>query len=626
MIVVNLSLGYPFLQEALVTAVSDELFRYVPDENGQILPIPHSPFELGAWKRKADRIESQYSKRLAMVIGPVEVVIHVSHLKGLKRTDDGAMVKDYAIIPGTETDFAAQAIVSGVVSEDQRFMESEALDVTEEFTEGSRAFYLGDFNYGRPLAVLGHKDGKLIINVLTEKSKEPEFGHQIVAEAERLTPYIPSYQVARMLNLNPLVLSKITSGFSVMVDDERQNLGLNLKFEGKKLKVLGYTRKRNNGWEFSQNAISLLREYTQNFPEFFAALQRNPQGDIYQDTEFYPTETVKEKMAEIKQWLKSIQSKGFERVSLEAQQLDGDVVKRIEAAVDEWLAKGEEKIPKRLNNVPRRALLKPSDAEYRCADQKFALGDRVVYVQDSGKVPIGSRGTVVGLTQSPRRTLLDVVWDVTFMSGTTLGERCSPFRGMTVPLGSVLNLTNRQVIAASAASVSKQAAIKAANTPSSSFQNAPTPPPPLNRPFNAAHNGVPPHNHVHMANGRGGVVTQGRGGHVHQNSHANGRGGGTPQPINYNGMHSQNNFRGEAFTPQRPPTIMQRPSNQAPVAAAPVATIRVVGDDKPPGRVLPKDYQAVPPPANLNRGGGRGRRGGGRGSPRKGGRGVPAFT
>jgi len=577
--------------------------------------MPHGPYEVEAWKRKAERIEAHYSKRLAMVIGPVEIVMHVAMLKGLKRTDDGAMVKDYAVIPGTETDFAAQTIVTEVASEDQRFLESAAVDVTEEFPVGSKAFYLGDFNYGRPLQVVGHNMGKMNIYLLTEKTKEPQFGHEIAAQAEQHNPYIPSYQVARMLGFNPLVLSKITSSFSVMVGDERQNLGLNLKFEAKKLKVLGYSRKRGNGWEFSEKAIALLREYREKFPDFFQALERNPHGDIYQDTEFYPADIVKQKMAEIKNWLNSIQSNGLEKVPLEAQQLDGDTVKRIEAAVDSWLADGDHKARKSISNVPRRALLKPADAEHRCSDQKFTIGDRVVYVQDSGKVPIGSRGTVIGLTQAARLTLLDVVWDATFMSGTTLGERCSPFRGMTVPVGSVLNLTDRQVVAMSAAAASKKVAQQAANgqVPVGSMVNAPNPPPLKAGYSDAARRGYRGgHMNTHQVNGRGGHSLPIHPGPSHQGVHnQNHREPASPVP--------RGNMMRGGFQPQRPPVIIQRPQNQNPVtpSAAPIE------GEKSEGRVLPRSYQAVPPPPSLNRIGYRGGWGGqqGRGGHGKG-RGV----
>jgi 5'-3' exonuclease len=147
--------GYPFLQEAKVTAISDELFKYQLSD-GQIMPIPHGPYEIEAWKKKAERMENAYSKRMGIIIGPVEVVVHTSILKGLKRTEDGAMVKEYAVVPGIETDYAAQAVVDEVVNEDTRFIEKKPLPITEEFPEGSRAFFLGEFNFGRPLEVFRH--------------------------------------------------------------------------------------------------------------------------------------------------------------------------------------------------------------------------------------------------------------------------------------------------------------------------------------------------------------------------------------------------------------------------------------------------------------------------------------
>lgn len=49
----------------------------------------------------------------------------------------------------------------------------------------------------------------------------------------------------------------------MMVEDGRMkvNIGLNLKFEAKGLKVLGYSRKNATGWEFSQRAIDLIMDY-----------------------------------------------------------------------------------------------------------------------------------------------------------------------------------------------------------------------------------------------------------------------------------------------------------------------------------------------------------------------------
>jgi len=45
------------------------------------------------------------------------------------------------------------------------------------------------------------------------------------------------------------------------VDNNSFNLGLHLKTEAKKFKVLGYLRGGETGWEFSQKAIDFVKEY-----------------------------------------------------------------------------------------------------------------------------------------------------------------------------------------------------------------------------------------------------------------------------------------------------------------------------------------------------------------------------
>ena len=439
--------GYPFLSEAKVARVSDELFDYIPSPNpsAPLMQIPHGPMEIDSWRKKAHRIAQSYSKRLGMVIGEVESLVHVETLKGLNKTDDGSTIKDYAVVPGIETDFAAQMVVDEVVSEDQRFLEKAALPIEEEFPEGTRAFCLGEYGYGRPLEVTKHVQNKAEVWISIPKSREADFATPIIKDAERVAPYTPSYSVAKMLNLNALVLSRITASFQINLYETRVNLGLNLKFEAKKQKVLGYSRRGVNGWEFSDKAIELVQQYMVKFPHFIAHIQQNPKGNNFSATDFYPENEALAKIKDIQSWLKSIESKNFERVPLDAEQLDSEVVLKIELAADEAVKSGPSVEMKKLKGVPRNALLKPADAEHRLGNQKFSLGHRVVYVQDSGKVPIASRGTVVGLTRTARAILLDVVFDSTFMSGTSLNDRCSPFRGSTVPITSVLNLTLRQL-------------------------------------------------------------------------------------------------------------------------------------------------------------------------------------
>jgi 5'-3' exoribonuclease 1 len=280
--------GWPYLREGKVLAVSDNLFRYeyvsVGDQIMKLAPISHGPAQLAEFERNSNNIEEKYSRRFGVVTGEVEILIHVAPLKGLRRTDEGAMVKDYAEgSMNQEVQHAIQTTVAEVHSEDVRYIEKAPLPIEEEFPVGSVAFFLGEFAYGRPLQILGHQGNKANINIMSLKVKESlDFAREIVKQADKEKPYFPSYTVATLLNMKPLPLSKITSSFTVVVDGEtRMNLGLSLKFEARRQKILGYSRRVPEGWQFSDKALALVKEYKTKFPEFIKGLERNPHKGFF---------------------------------------------------------------------------------------------------------------------------------------------------------------------------------------------------------------------------------------------------------------------------------------------------------------------------------------------------------
>jgi 5'-3' exoribonuclease 1 len=417
-----------------------------------------------------------------------------------------------------------------------------------------------------------------------------------------------------------------------------------LKFEAKKLKVLGYSRKSANGWEYSQKAVDLLVQYMIKFPEFFAGIMQNPTGDGWEDTNFYPPEIAKQKVKEIGAWLKSVQTKNFEKVPLDAEQLDSDTVKLIEQAADANLALLQDVEMKKIAKVPRSAILKPSDAEQRLGHQQFEIGDRVIYVQDSGRVPIGSSGTIVGKTRTARNLLLDVVFDATFMSGTSLNDRCSPFRGSTVPSTSVLNLTDKQVVSYSTAGAAA-AASKARNQnggysmPRLGAPGGPqlvpaSAPAPLQGSYRGAFGGangarggrgggMAPRVGASPANGtqqtlpiHGGPPRGGRGGFAPRGGQANGHAAAhdqQQQQANGTGAPRGGRGRGGAdFVPRGRGGFNKGGRGGFTVVDNTDPTEGVVNDNP---NFRPQNYSNVPPPAGLDgRGRGRGRgRGGFRG-------------
>lgn len=74
--------------------------------------------------------------------------------------------------------------------------------------------------------------------------------------------YLPSPVVGRGLGISGLALSKIASSVLVeLMDGSKVNIGLSIKYEAKGQKVMGYSRKNDRGWEYSQKAYTLLQEY-----------------------------------------------------------------------------------------------------------------------------------------------------------------------------------------------------------------------------------------------------------------------------------------------------------------------------------------------------------------------------
>ncbi|GAA5976131.1 hypothetical protein JCM10908_005393 [Rhodotorula pacifica] len=435
--------GYPYLREALVDAVSDELFRYELDQYSpdQIHPIPHTQLEISSWKRAADKIEHVYSKSRGCLIGHVEVVVHARVLKGLKRMDDGSMVKEWH--EETE-DFALQATVRNVGSEDVRYMERPPIPIEIEYPEGGKVFFLGAVAYGVPAQVMGHDGESLAIRIAffpTDKQEAQLFKSRLAQIGD--AHYTPSHQVSRRLGMSGLTLSKITSSLLLFTPtgDTRVNVGLNLKFEAKQQKVLGYSRKTESGWEFSEKAIELIREYKENFPEIIRMLDTN-KSDLTHSTDFFSRDVAAERMKDLTGWIKEKGVRDFDKVPLFSEQLDKDAVHFIENLEDKLAAtKTMDKIKQaRIVGIPRQGVLKPAHAASRLRDQQFQLGDRVITVAETGSVPLSAKGVVVGIQSQ----FVDVVFDVQFMGGTTLGGRCSNYRGATVSHWAVLNLSSLQ--------------------------------------------------------------------------------------------------------------------------------------------------------------------------------------
>lgn len=321
---------YPYLKEAVVIGVSDaEKKYYVNFSNGkkQILEHFWDDKEKENWNNRMGRAEYMPSKRFALLVGEIEVGFHVCVLNGMHQTEEGALVKEF-VNPTLEELVPIQMVVIKVSNPDPRFIERPPRPVEEDFPVKSSVFFLGNKFLGAQATVVGHSHGnvdiEMTVPVADKYQSEPEFGHEIARKQEYEVRYESAQTICRELNLNPLALSKLTSALAVTdKSGQRLNVGLNLKFESRSEKVLGYSRKHPAGyWEYSQAAIALIREYVQKFPEFVRLLRNQKGGGMLSVSDFGWTTEGSKVLREMKDWVNSKKIDSFVKASIDTEELD----------------------------------------------------------------------------------------------------------------------------------------------------------------------------------------------------------------------------------------------------------------------------------------------------------------
>ena len=491
--------GWPFLIEACVVGVSDAVFEYTLNnasdhtiarvledskklEGKDVTRYEHDPVSAQKWEYDARKLEETYSKHFATLIGEVEVVLQVCTLRGMKRLDNGALVKDFGPMSDRK-EYPVQIVVERVKVPDPRFIERGPPPLQDEFPVGTKGFYLGDGPlYGSLVEVTGYGTSGRSLDLVAKHPKLESadqatlmvtFTKDVIKKWQDGDVYVPGWKLAKRIGCSSLALSRLTSTAHVIPVDkagvvqvsEKHNIGLSIKYDARKLKVAGYTRySSQGGWEYSSLAGDLLREYYQKFPSVFQAFTKDVRSGNGMPTaqELFPglkEETVYERYMELKEWLKQKAVKSFEQVGLEVEIVPQQYVKELEERANEFVRRMDscEIQETELTGVAAQLVLLPEQAQYRLAsNQKFKIGDRVVFVPNVGSVPMSALGTIIGIEKPEQNSVqrereqtvtqkehywLSVLFDCEFLGGNDLGGRCSNQRGSVVSSEAVLNLT-----------------------------------------------------------------------------------------------------------------------------------------------------------------------------------------
>ncbi|SMN18519.1 similar to Saccharomyces cerevisiae YGL173C KEM1 Evolutionarily-conserved 5'-3' exonuclease component of cytoplasmic processing (P) bodies involved in mRNA decay [Maudiozyma saulgeensis] len=453
---------WPYLRESKLLSISTGKkileFKENKDANGKhhfkIIERPCDNHEQRDFESQKRSMLRNFKKKSAVILDDIRAIINVLPVTGLMRNEEGAYMKTFGEIP---ENFPLQLMVETVTNKDERYIERPPKPINIEFPMGSRVIFLGDYAYGGETTIDDYSSERRLKITVKKRflQAEPMIGKERVKQDNALVQYIPSYIVSKKLNINRLFLSRITSKFLISdVDGKRVDIGIPVKFESQHKKVLGYARRNTKGWEYSTITMNLLREYRIRFPDFFARMEKVG-NDIPSIEKLYPEMPFKESVKildQVKAWLKHV-TENFVTVSLESDSLTKASIAEVENYIIANVAAIEQQSEtKQLAKVPRDAVLNPRDSLTLLRSQKFSLGDRVIYVQDSGKVPLFSRGTVVGYTTLGANLSIQVLFDHEIIAGNTFGGRLRTKRGIGLDSSFLLNITNRQFIYHSRAS------------------------------------------------------------------------------------------------------------------------------------------------------------------------------
>lgn len=197
--------------------------------------------------------------------------------------------------------------------------------------------------------------------------------------------------------------------------------------------------------------MEILGQYIARFPDLFEQLGAT---DFHQAKfrhfhclDLFPENDGEGKLVEVAAFLKSLPCSTAERVPCGSQRLDDLKVRAIEEAVDA-LKNREVKREKVLTvQVKPHLLYKPSlhhgNSLPDPTSSPIRLFDRVVNVREGYSVPLGLRGTVIGLKpgQMVDDEVVQVLFDSEFSGGLSLNGS-SPNRAYKVPNSALINISH----------------------------------------------------------------------------------------------------------------------------------------------------------------------------------------
>jgi len=440
--------AWPYLQEALIVAVSDAAGRLA---SPGVSPGSKrwSKAESEEWQAEAGRLAARALTQTGVDVGRVAVLLHVRACEGLVKHADGSLQKSFS---GSETAYPLQATLQRASG-----LRVDALLVERGPEEqpplalAQPALFLGRSHFGALAHVVDGpgSDGTYAVSVLPEA---PDAGTAKRVFAGAPGRFERSGAVARKLRLSPRLLGQLTGAVWVRIDDSAKvDVGLNLKSAKHGLCVPDYCRptKEDDGWEYSDATARLIAAYAQQAPWLVRALgeeaDSGPGGlDLRKAfPALSPAEAARHVYAAAA-WLAKQPVRRRPLVKTASRCPPEEALRALYTATS---VPPPTLPPVLLERVAPLLLLPPleeREASSVLAGGDFELGDRLVVVTAGGAAapPFGARGCCVGIHPWEVGCSLEVLFDRAFEGASDLHGRLPTPRGFLLPSTHCLNLSH----------------------------------------------------------------------------------------------------------------------------------------------------------------------------------------
>uniref|UniRef100_A0A0A9XX62 5'-3' exoribonuclease 1 n=1 Tax=Lygus hesperus TaxID=30085 RepID=A0A0A9XX62_LYGHE len=421
--------AWPHLVRARVAGVFSTTDKHIINSKRERLSEKLSKQDGYQFGLDANEIRMLHRGRMGIELGTIDILLYAHIVEGVKYLfdDKGNGTLSYLWSRKSKA-FPYQTVVTKINMVNTLLDGPGSARIEQVFYPGAQVFMLAVPHYGAMATVKNNKaEGRVVVEV-PGSYNEPDFS-EIEFQDNHSIIYYVGHQAAQRLGISPHFLSRITGTIYIQsshTDSDKTNIGLNLKFNKSNQEVVGYTKKTGDKqWLYTDRCVNLINNYMTKFPKLFDQLSVSSANDVFFKADIFPDGDGDEQVRLIARWLKEQEFRSAELRSCGSSLLTEDVIKQMEQVVIRTRNKAQPpqstitlQVKPHHLHIPRAQLnlLVPDPLA------KHNILDRVVNVRESHTIPLGYRGTIIGIEKKEDElaTLYDILFDDEIVGGLLL--------------------------------------------------------------------------------------------------------------------------------------------------------------------------------------------------------------